>query len=147
MTEIYRHRQRTSGVFEKPVESEWKGPKRAARRALLEAWEECSAPDWDGYGAASADLRSASVAARIVDLLLPTLGVPDFSFDPQGDALLEWYKAPDRVVDLSVGSSGGIGYAAIICGARMTGTGAFSEVLPADLAEVARRWVGSGEQV
>lgn len=127
-------------IRESLIESEWGRQRGSIREALEEAWKECSVPDWDGYGAAPADFFSAVWAEKIVSLLLPTIGLPHFSFDPQGDALLEWYEAPDRVVDMSVGSNGEIRYAAIIGGTRLTGIEEFSDALPAGLAGVARRW-------
>ena len=96
-------------------------------------------PGWDGYGAVPANPDSASRAEAVVAPLLPTLGLPHYSFDPEGDALMEWYLAPDRVLDMSVGSNGEIRYAATIGGARQTGIEQFSDGLPSGILQMARR--------
>lgn len=113
--------------------------RRASREAILEAFKECSVPGWDGYGAVPANPDSASRAEAVVAPLLPTLGLPHYSFDPEGDALMEWYLAPDRVLDMSVGSNGEIRYAATIGGARQTGIEQFSDGLPSGILQMARR--------
>lgn len=115
----------------------WRG--RQGREALAEAFAECSAADWDGYGALPANPLAASWAEKVASTLLPILGLPHYSFDPQGEALLEWYKDPDRVLDLSIGSSGELRYAATIGGARLTGIEDFSDGLPPGLLSAARR--------
>ncbi len=112
--------------------------RRTGREALAEAFQECSAPDWDGYGASPADPLSASWACDVVAPLLPILGLPHYSFDPDGDVLLEWHLAEDRVLDLSVGANGEVRYSAVIGGSRMTGIEQFAEGLPLGLLSVAR---------
>ncbi len=107
--------------------------------ALAEAFKECSARGWDGHEASPADPLSASWAEAVVAQLLPILGLPHYSFDPQGDALMEWSIASDRTLDLSVGSNGEIRYAATIGGARMSGVEPFSDGLPPGVLLVARR--------
>ena len=116
-----------------------RGLRRAGREAMAEAYRECSAANWDGHGASSADPLSASWACEVVATLLPILGLPHHSFDPDGDALMEWYLAPDRTLDLSVGTNGEVRYAVVIGGARITGIEQFAEGLPPGLLSVARR--------
>ena len=116
---------------------------RQSREALAEAVEECSVPDWDGYGAAPANPMSASWAERIVGAFPASLGlgVPHFSFDPEGDALIEWMVRRDRMLTLSVGADGEIRYAARISGFKRTGIEIYADTLPQDLVETARRLV------
>lgn len=116
-----------------------RGLRRAGREAMAEAYRECSAANWDGHGASSADPLSASWACEVVATLLPILGLPHHSFDPDGDALMEWYLAPDRTLDLSVGANGEVRYAVVIGGTRITGIEQFAEGLPPGLLSVARR--------
>ncbi len=113
--------------------------RRQGREALLEAFLDCLDPDWDGYGGLPADPLSASWAEYAVAPLLPILGLPHYSFDPHGDALMEWYRAPDRTLDLSVGDNGELRYAARIGGARVNGVEQFAEALPPGLMSVAQR--------
>lgn len=116
--------------------------RREGREALREAFLECSEPDWDGHGALPADPLSATWAEYAVASLLPLLGLPHYSFDPHGDALMEWHRALDRTLDLSVGNNGELRYAARIGGANVTGVEQFAEALPPGLVSVARRLAG-----
>lgn len=113
--------------------------RREGREALYEAFRDCSKPDWDGHGALPADWLSASWAEYAIAPLLPILGLPHYSFDPYGDALVEWYRAADRTLDLSVGNNGELRYAGRIGGARVNGIEQFAEAVPPGLLSVALR--------
>ncbi len=67
------------------------------------------------------------------------LGLPRVSFDPDGDALLEWRWSSDRSLDLSVGGNGELRYAARVGSARVTGIEPFAEASPTGLQGVVRR--------
>ena len=96
-------------------------------------------PDWDGYGAKPARPDAASWAERVAAAFPRGLGVPHFSFDPEGDALLEWSRGRYRVLTVIVSSTGKLSYAARINGVKVTGIEIFADALPARLAETARR--------
>jgi len=98
-------------------------------------------PDWDGYGSAPANPLSAAWAEKIVVAFPPDLGIPQFSFDSEGEALLEWNVASDRVLNVSVGADGELRYAARISGFKSTGIEIFADALPAGLVETACRLV------
>ena len=115
--------------------------RREREAALDEAFEDCSEADWDGYGAAPAD-RSSMEWAREVLAAFPTrLGVPEIAFEPDGDAGLEWWRGPDRVLTVSVGRNGELRYAARLNAARIIGTEMFANGLPQRLAETATKLV------
>jgi len=114
---------------------------RESRLALSEAVKECSVPDWDGYGATPANPMSAAWAEKVVAAFPQDLGIPQFSFDSDGDALLEWNLAGDRVLNVSVGADGELRYAARISGFKSTGIEIFADALPAGLVETACRLV------
>ena len=116
--------------------------RREGREALREAFLECSEPDWDGHGALPADPLSATWAEYAVAPLLPLLGLPHYSFDPHGDALMEWHRALDRTLDLSVGNNGELRYAARIGGACVTGVEQFAGAFPPGLLSMATRLAG-----
>ena len=130
---------RVTAAAERLLDAEHGQRIRESRLALLEAVRECSVPDWDGYGAAPASSMSAAWAEQVVAASPPSLGVPHFSFDADGDALLEWTLADDRVLNVSVGADGEVRYAARISGFKRTGIEIFADALPAGLAETAHR--------
>ncbi|MDE2973873.1 MAG: hypothetical protein OXU64_03975 [Gemmatimonadota bacterium] len=84
---------------------------------------------------------SAAWAEKVVTAFPPDLGIPQFSFDSDGEALLEWNLAVDRVLNVSVGADGELRDAARISGFKSTGIEIFADALPAGLAEAACRLV------
>lgn len=109
--------------------------------ALDRAFEDCSGADWDGYGAAPADELSREWASKVLAAFPTRLGVPEVAFEPDGDAGLEWWRGPGRVLTVSVGRNGEIRYAARLNSARIIGTGMFADGLPQRLAETAIKLV------
>ena len=130
---------RVAAVAERFLEAEHGRRIQRCRVALSEAVEECSVPDWDGYGATPANPRSAAWAEKVVAAFPPGLGVPHFAFDADGEAILEWNVARDRVLSVSVGVDGELRYAAGISGFKRTGIEIFADALPVGLAETACR--------
>ena len=105
--------------------------------ALAEAFQECSQPDWDGYGAAPANESSTAWARKVLSAFPDCLGVPDIAFEPDGDAGLEWWRGPDRVLSVSVGRNGELRYAARLNASRAIGTEIFADGLPKRLVQAA----------
>lgn len=105
--------------------------------ALDETFLDCSEADWDGYGAAPANELSKEWARRVLATLPIRLGVPEIAFEPDGDAELEWWRGPDRVLTVSVGRNGELRYAARLNAARVIGTEMFADGLPQRLVETA----------
>ena len=130
---------RVTAVAGSYLEAEYGQRIQESRLALSNAVRECSVPDWDGYGAAPANPMSAAWAEKVVTAFPRSLGIPHFSFDPDGEALLEWIVAKDRVLSVSVGADGEIRYAARISGFKRTGIEVFADALPTGLAETACR--------
>ena len=121
--------------------SDWRTGQSRVRReresALDEAFQNCSEADWDGYGAAPADELSREWARKVLAAFPIRLGVPEIAFEPDGDAGLEWWRGPDRVLTVSVGRNGELRYAARLNGARVIGAGMFADGLPKRLVETA----------
>ena len=112
--------------------------------ALAEAFHECSEPDWDGYGAEPANELSMKWTKRVLSTFPDCLGVPDIVFEPDGDAGLEWWRGPDRVLSVSVGRNGELRYAARLNATRVIGTEVFADGLPRRLVEAALELVEQG---
>ena len=138
-------RSRESHVVRREIRSversAWDTEQRHVRRqrdlALAEAFHECSQPDWDGYGAAPADELSRKWTRKVLAAFPTRLGVPEIAFEPDGDAGLEWWRGPDRVLTVSVGRNGELRYAARLNATRVIGTGMFADGLPKRLVETA----------
>ncbi len=111
--------------------------RRQRELALDEAFRDCSQPDWDGYGAAPANALSMGWARKVLTAFPDRLGVPDIAFEPDGDAGIEWWRGPDRVLTVSVGQNGELRYAARLNASRAIGTEVFADGLPKRLVEAA----------
>lgn len=112
---------------------------RERESALEEAFHECSQANWDGYGAAPANQLAMEWASRVLAALPRRVGIPEIAFQPDGDAGLEWWRGPDRVLSISiiVGSNGELRYAARLSGERFVGTEVFAHGLPKRLVDTA----------
>jgi len=130
-------RQRVAAVETSAWRTEQSRLRRQRQQALDEAFSECSQPDWDGYGAAPASELSMGWARQVLAAFPSTLGVPDIAFEPDGDAGLEWWLGPDRVLSVSVGRNGELRYAARLNAVRVIGTEMFADGLPKRLVEAA----------
>ena len=115
---------------------------RQRQIALTEAFRDCSEPDWDGYGAAPANDLSMWWTKQVLAAFPGRLGVPGIAFEPDGDAGLEWWRAPTRVLSVSVGRNGELRYAARLNAARIIGTEMFADGLPKRLADAAYELIG-----
>ena len=115
---------------------------RQRQIALSEAFRDCSEPDWDGYGAAPASDLSTWWAQQVLAAFPSRLGVPEIAFEPDGDAGLEWWRGPSRVLSVSVGRNGELRYAARLNAARIIGTEMFADGLPKRLVDTAYDLIG-----
>ena len=126
--------------------SVWRTEQSYIRRqreiTLAEAFRDCSEPDWDSYGAARADELSMWWAKKVLAAFPSCLGVPEIAFEPDGDAGLEWWRGPSRVLSVSVGRNGELRYAARLNAARIIGTEMFADGLPKRLVEAAYDLIG-----
>ena len=75
---------------------------------------ECSAPDWDGYGARPISDLAKQSAQRFVNMLPADLPAPQAAPDPDGEISLSWDFGPNRVFTVSVAESGTVNYAGIL---------------------------------
>jgi len=122
--------------FQRMLQTEQGRVRRQRQEALDEAFRDCSTPDWDGYGAQPASALSKWWAAGVLACLPGTAGVPEVAFEPDGDAGLEWWQGPDRVLSVSVGRNGEIRYAARLNGTRIIGTEMFADGVSRRLADL-----------
>ena len=98
--------------------------------ALREAIEECSADNWDGYGAKAISLDSYR-NARLFAMTLPTtVPLPEVSVDPDGEVSFEWFREPKMVFSLSIGAHNEINYAGLFGHNKVNGKEHFYDEIP-----------------
>lgn len=113
------------------------GNKRLVLEELWTVWKDCSAPDWDGYGAEAVDVEVYRNAYRFIEALPLGCALPTIGADPQGALTLEWYKSPRRVLSISVSASGELHFAGVFGpGSRHCGTEDFFSELPESVIQM-----------
>ena len=118
------------------VDQEVCGKFREALDALL---QECSADNWDGYGAKALQFGSYREALRFVQSLPTTIPVPELAADPDGAIAFEWDNGPRRIFSISVGDSGELIYAGIFGNSKTHGTEFFEDGIPKILLDHLQR--------
>jgi hypothetical protein len=87
------------------------GPKARLISALATLGEECSEPNWDGYGALPVSHQAIRRAGEIIASLPDDLLLPDCSAEPDGSISFDWMPDHYRTLTLSVGLNDRIPYA------------------------------------
>ena len=108
-------------------------------RALREAFEEASRPNWDAYDAHPVSSATLAQALTFLDVLPSMLLRPDISAHPDGELAFEWFFGPRRLLTVSVNESGRLSYAALLGRARLHGTEFLLDALPEPIARALRR--------
>lgn len=106
---------------------------------LIAVAEECSEPDWDGYGAEPVSDESYRTAYRLLEALPLGTSAPTVGADPDGQLTLEWHRSPRRTLSISSSSQNELHYAALIGPNRAFGMEAFFGEVPARVVELIRR--------
>lgn len=84
--------------------------------------EQCSIPNWDGYGAAAVTKETCLNAYRFLETLPLGTQPPTVGAEPDGSLTLEWYQSPRWTLSLSLNSEADIHYAALLGTSRQFGT-------------------------
>jgi hypothetical protein len=107
--------------------------------SLRETFNECSVPDWDGYGARPVCVDAFAEARRLIELLPSSLKMPEISAEPTGEIALEWRKGKDRTFVISFGGKQKITYAGLFGGNKTHGTEYFEDSMPTNILNNIRR--------
>ena len=117
---------------------------RETLEALESTFRDCSADDWDGYGAKAVNTATFYQAERFLKNLPTTFPIPEISAEPDGEIAFEWYMGPRRVVSVSIGSEGKITYAGIFGRNKAQGTEYFEGELPKTIIQQLGRLLSQG---
>ena len=99
---VAKHVERSVALF---------GGKTEALGKLHSIAQECSAPDWDGYGAEAVNPEALHRAERLLRSLPEGFPLPEFSVEPDGAISFDWLSTRTRSFSLSIGGSDRIAYA------------------------------------
>lgn len=110
-----------------------------ARQELCELADECSTPNWDGYGANSVTSDGYLQAYRFLETLPLGVEVPSPGVEPDGELTFEWHHGPQHTLSVSVSADGDLHYAAIIGANKTYGTEAFFGETPKAILDLIGR--------
>jgi hypothetical protein len=103
---------------------------RRAFDELESACEEASRENWDGYGAAPAQLGSFTLAARFLAALPLEAPLPEIGIDPDGEVSFTWQRNPRLTFSVSFRPDGVISYAGLFGRNKTHGTEIFISTVP-----------------
>lgn len=87
--------------------------KQSAYSELIDVWDECQIPGWDGYDACPVQKETFEQAWAIVSALPMGYPLPSFNAEPDGHITLEWYHHPRWILSVSVSPEGWLYYAGL----------------------------------
>ena len=103
VSDAVKHEQRRA--------TDWRPVLRAQIEVLA---EQCSSPNWDGYGSTAVSKQAKENIQRFLDLLPPDLPQPVAVPDPDGHISLCWDFGRDRLWTISVSDFDIASYAGMV---------------------------------
>jgi len=100
---------------------------------LMDTQQEAIKPNWDGYGAASADIDAYIVSRHFLNSLPASIPDPEIDVTPHGDFMFFWRQRPGHMLSLTINGSGEIAYAVKFGHTRKTGTTIYADYIPRHL--------------
>ena len=88
--------------------------KQAAYKELDAVYEECRNRRGAGQGAEPVQLQTRELARRFLEALPPESPLPSIGAEPDGHLTLEWYRATDWLLSVSVSAEGMLHWAALL---------------------------------
>lgn len=125
------------GVSISPTEA-LTSSKQAAYDELDELDKEYRKPDWDAHGADAVQAETVQNARRLIDALPPEYPVPSVGAEPDGHITLEWHRATNRLLSVSVSPEAMLYWAALVGEEDPRGTCPFNGEVP----ETILYWIG-----
>ena len=97
---------------------------------LNSLYDECSMPNWDGYGAKPVYKSIRKTVEKFLDALPPNIEDPEIGADPDGEISLDWCNARNKMFAISIGRKNRIAYAILDGDIRSNGIEIFKGNLP-----------------
>lgn len=88
--------------------------KQSAYDELDEVFASCKTPHWDAHGAEPVKPETMSNVRRFIDALPPECSSPSVGAEPDGHVTLEWYRATNWLLSVSVSPEGTLFWAAML---------------------------------
>jgi hypothetical protein len=102
-TEVTKREQQTATFSNFPLHDQ-----------LIDVFEECGNDGWDGDGSIQVAAHTLMLGKALVELLPLRYRTPDITGHPDGHVSLEWYVNTRRLLNVSLGPSGTLHWAALV---------------------------------
>ena len=106
---------------------------------LSQTVEECSEPNWDGYGAQPVSDGTYHLAHKFLEALPLGTPAPSIGAEPDGHLTVEWYRSPRRMLSVSISPEGELHYAALLGDSKAYGTEPFFGEAPRAIVDLIHR--------
>ena len=113
--------------------------RRNALNALVGAFLDARQPGWDGYDASPVTEAALKAAIRVLLAVPNELPAPEVGADRDGEMTLEWFRAANRVLSVSVSPAGLLRYGALFPDRPTHGQVHMGVELPNEIVEQIRR--------
>jgi len=104
--------------------------KQPAFDELGEVWNDCHNPNWDAHGAEPVERETLRNVYLFIEALPHGYPLPSVGAEPDGHVTLEWYRATNWVLSVSVSPEGVLYYAALLGDEDPRGTCRFDGEVP-----------------
>ena len=110
---------------------------------LADVWNQCHLPNWDGDGAEPVPADALRNTYRLIKTLPAEYPLPSIAAEPDGHVCLEWYRATNWLLSVSVSSEGILYYAALLGEDDPRGRCRFESEIPQAILCLIRRFHNS----
>ena len=113
--------------------------KQPAYDELEEVYRQCRGSNWNAHGAEPVEVETLRNAQRFIETLPPGYPLPSAGAEPDGQITLEWYRATNWLLTVSVSREGTLYYAALLGEEDPRGTCRFEGEVPETILYWIRR--------
>jgi hypothetical protein len=113
-----------------PKEATPTSSKQTAYDELDEVYKACRNLHWDAHGAEPVKLETREHARRFLEALPPEYPLPSVGAEPDGHVTLEWYRATNWLLSVSVSPEGMLYWAALLGDENPRGSCRFDGEVP-----------------
>lgn len=106
---------------------------------LLDLFETCGTPGWDGGDGAPVSARTFAHAREFLAALPAAFPTPEVSLTEDGSVSFDWFPGPGVLFSVTVTETGKLFFAAVTPDGRSSGIQRFDGRLPEVISETLRR--------
>ena len=113
--------------------------KQSVYSELIELFDECKYPDWDGHDAFPVQETTFNNVWAVIDALPLGFPLPSFNAEPDGNITLEWYRHPRWILSISISPDKELFFAALFGNSSIKGSEIFFGDIPTTILNLIQR--------